>query len=172
MEIRRWRDTELWVTEDGQVWSERLRRFLKQYPHNFGYPTIQWNGPKLIHQLVCECFHGPKPTEKHEVRHVNDPTPTNVHYTNLCWGTRQENAADKRRHGSNMGGGFPGEKNGFAKYTDEQIKQIYRLFHIDKLTRKEIAEKLGLRYGLVVDVINGKCWSSTTKNCLLEEPTI
>lgn len=43
-----------------------------------------------VHQLVCEAFHGPKPTPAHIVLHL-DEDPSNNRPENLRWGTRKEN---------------------------------------------------------------------------------
>lgn len=53
---------------------------------------------KLICQLVCETFHGPRPLGL-EVRHL-DGNSQNDAADNLRWGTHLENAADMRRHGT------------------------------------------------------------------------
>jgi hypothetical protein len=50
-----------------------------------------------VHVQVMTTFVGPRPTTTHEVRHL-DGNEQNNHVSNLCWGTREENAADKRRH--------------------------------------------------------------------------
>jgi hypothetical protein len=52
-----------------------------------------------IHSLVCEAFHGPKPSPKHEVRHL-DGDPLNNTASNLRWGTASENRHDSVRHGT------------------------------------------------------------------------
>ncbi len=80
--------------------------------HPNGYPTacLRGGGRKttlLVHRLVLETFVGPCP-EGMECRHVNDRTPGNVALSNLAWGTVQENADDRRRHGSVASG----ERNG------------------------------------------------------------
>jgi hypothetical protein len=60
-----------------------------------------------VHRLVCEAFHGPPPSEKHIVLHLNEE-PTDNRPENLRWGTRKENqnfpkakAAFKARSGQN-----------------------------------------------------------------------
>jgi hypothetical protein len=43
-----------------------------------------------IHRLVCEAFHGPQPTDKPVVIHL-DEDATNNRPENLKWGTQKEN---------------------------------------------------------------------------------
>ena len=52
------------------------------------YPTKStWFGePCHIHFLVCTAFHGPKPSENHQVAHA-DGCPSNVRSDNLRWAT-------------------------------------------------------------------------------------
>lgn len=52
-----------------------------------------------VHSLICETFHGPRPTSKHEVRHLNG-IRTDNRAENLAWGTRSENMQDALRHGT------------------------------------------------------------------------
>ena len=51
-----------------------------------------------VHRLVALAFHGTPPPE-HEVRHL-DGNPLNNHAHNLTWGTKSENANDRKRHGT------------------------------------------------------------------------
>lgn len=53
-----------------------------------------------VHRLICMVFHGPRPTTKHEVRHLNG-NPTDNRPENLAWGTKSENAFDAVMHGVN-----------------------------------------------------------------------
>lgn len=57
----------------------------------------------FVHRLVCTEFHGPQPTPAHQVAHY-DGVITNNHKSNLRWATPQENADDKRRHGTILKG--------------------------------------------------------------------
>ena len=52
-----------------------------------------------VHALVCEAFHGPKPSPDHEVAHTNGDSMDNS-AGNLRWATRLENVADQIRHGT------------------------------------------------------------------------
>src|SRR5215207_2243798 len=54
---------------------------------------------KRVHELIAEAFIGLPPAEM-EVRHL-DGDPRNNRLTNLCYGTRVENAQDSLQHGTN-----------------------------------------------------------------------
>ena len=53
-----------------------------------------------VHLLVCEAFHGQRPSPSHEARHLNGIEIDN-NAENLMWGTKSENAQDTLRHGNN-----------------------------------------------------------------------
>lgn len=57
---------------------------------------------RYVHQLVCEAFNGERP-EGLETRHL-DGDKTNNTPQNLAWGTTQENAKDRARHGTTRRG--------------------------------------------------------------------
>jgi hypothetical protein len=78
---------------------ERKTFLVKGYRH----VTLNISGKKknfYIHLLVCEAFHGPRPSTIHEVRHLNGD-PFDNRSENLAWGTKKENAQDSIRHGTN-----------------------------------------------------------------------
>lgn len=56
--------------------------------------------PVRFSVVVCAAFHGPRP-EGMEVRHL-DGNSLNDSASNLIWGTPKDNAADSRRHGTNV----------------------------------------------------------------------
>ena len=71
-----------------------------QHLHQFplgkrGYPAVSINGKKhYVHTLMASAFHGPRP-EGHIVRHLDD-VPTNNVVTNIAYGTRHQNALDRK----------------------------------------------------------------------------
>lgn len=72
-------------------------------PAKSGYKTVQLmiDGRfKLVyvHRLIAEVFLGPPPSRSHLVRHL-DGDRHNNDVSNLRWGTAQENADDRERHG-------------------------------------------------------------------------
>jgi hypothetical protein len=74
------------------------------------------------HVLVCEAFHGPRPSEHHEAAHW-DGVRTNNSESNLRWATPKENAADRKRHGRDN----RGNQHGCAKLTTNDVFEIRRL---------------------------------------------
>lgn len=101
-------DCDYEVSRDGRVyslsgWRGQPRRELAQSLNSHGYPRVcvMRSGKKarlLVHSLVAAAFLPPRPSIAHEVRHLDGDRTNNV-ASNLAWGTRAENAADRARHG-------------------------------------------------------------------------
>lgn len=98
------------VEPNGDVYSKDSNwrgygpRLMKPDLNSHGYSRVRLtiNGKRkvyLVHKLVAEKYLGPKPTPAHEVRHL-DGNRQNNSVSNLCWGTRKENAADRTKHGN------------------------------------------------------------------------
>jgi len=81
---------------------------LAQQTTSKGYKTVSAmlsNGksrPVGVHQLVADAFHGPRP-DGLVVRHLNG-VPSDNAPGNLKYGTDAENADDRKRHGTYLGG--------------------------------------------------------------------
>lgn len=125
-------------------------RILKPHP-TVGYPSIVLcrYGVCLttyIHRLVCEAFHGP--SNGRDVAHW-DGGRTNNHASNLRWATREENMADKVRHGTQP----RGDDLWFTKVTNEAVDAMRN----DVLkTHHEWASELGVSVSLIGLIKSGK----------------
>jgi hypothetical protein len=97
------------ITHDGRVfstahnWRGYGRREMMQQPNAHGYPSVRLTleGKRTriaVHRLVASRFLPPRPSLKHEVRHLNGDKTDN-RASNLAWGTAKENAADREAHG-------------------------------------------------------------------------
>lgn len=176
------------VDTGGTVWSRRLRgvdRYigwhpLTTYPDKKGYLRVQLccQGVRKfisVHCLVLFAFTGPRPFEKAQARHLDDDN-TNNRLSNLCWGTQSENMQDLKRNGR-----FPsriGERNAAAILTEDQVREIRRLYvprhlrtatNVDRkgkrsreeylrYSKKNLAKMFNVSVPCIDFVISGKHW--------------
>lgn len=95
--------------------------------------------------IVCEAFHGPRPTPEHKAAH-NDGVPWHNHKDNLRWATQKENLADMVRHGTNG-----------RKLTNEQVAYIrttYKPHH----NGKSLAAELNVSLNTIMQVVKQHTW--------------
>lgn len=92
----------------GNIWSANSRwmawRMLKPSKDTHGYLKLKIKRDGRLrktacHKMVTLAYHGEKPTPQHEIRHL-DGSRTNNLPGNLCWGTKSENARDRKTHGT------------------------------------------------------------------------
>ncbi len=101
-----------------------------------------------VHSLVCEAFHGkPKGGKGLHVRHLNGNSMDN-RPCNLAYGTPQENWEDKILTNT----ATIGEKNGRAKLSNKQRREVYDLY-AEGCSQKKIAERFGVTQGAVSKII-------------------
>ena len=76
------------ITEDGQVWSYKRKRFLKSFNNGFGYLKVNLclkghNKKYFIHRLVAETYI-PNPDNLQYINHI-DEDKYNCNVSNLEW---------------------------------------------------------------------------------------
>lgn len=106
----------------------------------------------LVHRLVLEVFVGPCPPGM-ECRHFPDHDPTNNRLSNLSWGTKAENMADKLVHGTDN----RGERNCRAVLTASKVRQIREQRRLGK-QYKELGRRFGVSIGLISMIVNRQIW--------------
>jgi len=146
------------IMTDGRIRS-RYGRWLKGACHPEGYRSFDLQVAGRVrkfyfHAVVCEAFHGPRPTPKHEVRHL-DGDPTNNAAWNLAWGTKKENAADMVRHGRSTFG----NKQWLAKLNREAVRDIRTRYAAGEVRMPQLAAEYGVRRETIKAVIQGRTWS-------------
>lgn len=104
----------------------------------------------IVHRIVCLTFHGPAPAPGMHVRHI-DGNPANNAASNLAWGTVAENAADRRKHGTQRIGG----RHQFAIFTDQQADEIRQIAATGVGTR-ELSVRYGCSRGTIRNIITGR----------------
>lgn len=114
-------------------------------------PTVRGRNKKIyVHRLVLEAFVGPCP-EGMECRHLNG-NPKDNRLVNLCWGTRKENQADRRLHGT----AGTGEQHSQAKLTEMAVREI-------RCTKgrgsgNALARKFGVAPSVISRIRKGLLW--------------
>jgi hypothetical protein len=106
-----------------------------------------------VHVLVCRAFWGDRPSEDHEVRHLNGHRIDN-RAVNLAWATHAENSADMRAHGTSQWGG----KNCKAKLNQGQVAEIRALWATGEHTQLQLAERFGVQNTQISHIVRGKQW--------------
>ena len=103
------------VLPDGRVfslasnWRGQGKRLMKQDLNRDGYPCVRLtiDGKRMrfkVHSLVAGNFLPRCPANHYEICHI-DGNKENNRASNLRWGTRKDNAADRERHGRTSRGG-------------------------------------------------------------------
>lgn len=131
-------------------------RVLRPYNSRSGRPCVRIGGKSLyVHTLVATSFLGPRPPGA-ECRHL-DGVKTNNRFTNLLWGTRAENEADRAAHGVTN----RGERCGRAKLVAGDVLEVLRRYDSGELP-SVIALDLGVSVGTVYRITHGLRWGWLT----------
>jgi hypothetical protein len=134
------------VSSDGNVWSDRVGWALRKDPHwRTGHPrVVLYAGGErtrfYVHRLVAMAFvHNPAPSEKGFVLHLNGKSD-DCRAENLAWGTRVENAAHARSHGTVA----TGVRNGRGRIADEDVIRLRECPNFQTLDL--LSRELGISY--------------------------
>lgn len=131
-------------------------RMLAGGPHIGGYRTIhlyRHDGTRrstLLHIVVAEAFHGPKPFPEAEVRHL-DGDQTNCRADNVAWDSRVANEADKALHGTLR----RGEETPQAKLTESDVIQIRAR---QGELQQTLADEFGCTFSNISAIQRRKSW--------------
>lgn len=156
------------ISKSGELWSNHNNRhgagseWKKMKPllatmgvNQYYFVHLCKNGKmkrKSIHSLVLLAFIGPRPGG-HDVRHMNGNGLDN-RLENLKYGTRTENVADARAHGTTA----RGETHGAAKLTTENVREI-RSLRESGLSQYKIAARFNVARESVRDILARKNWA-------------
>lgn len=119
---------------------------------------------RTVHSMVCEAFHGRRPTPEHEAAHGNGVRDDN-RSDNLRWATYDENREDMKLHGT-----WPvGEKHPRAGLTAEQVAAIREhcasvgagRLRIPRGTRQKLAKQYGVSLHVIKDILGGRSWTGS-----------
>lgn len=128
-----------------------------------GYPSVNLrknnaSRTSYVHELVLCAFVGPRP-EGFFCCH-GPLGCLNNHVSNLRWGTPADNAADRKRDGTEN----TGSRNGMAKLDEPKVREILLLIDAG-LHDKDVAAAYNVHYMQVSRIRRGKTWRHLTNTC-------
>lgn len=143
----------------GQVWSVKSSKLLKS-GFVSGYPMVVLckdgaHKDFYVHRLVLLAFVGPPP-KGHECNHKNG-TKTDNRPENLEWVLPSENikhSIEVLGH-SRTGSDGPG-----AKLTEDDVREIRRLYKTGKWNQYELANIFGVSQPAVSNIVRRTAWAS------------
>lgn len=122
-----------------------------------GYLMVTLTGPGrprryvCVHTLVLAAFRGPVPRGK-ECCHGNGVRSDN-RLANLRYGTRSENAQDRKQNGVPW---LKGEQCGSAKLTEADVKWIRA--HEAEVSMRKMGKRFGVAHGTIKSVLTRETW--------------
>jgi len=140
------------VTDRGRVYRAATGKTVR--PQTRGsYLRVRLFGPcerwhwVPVHVVVLTTFVGPRPSKRHHGAHKNGRRTHNW-LSNLAWKTPKQNEADKRKHGTQKGGGA------YRATSTRTVKRI-RARHAAGESFSRIARRYGLHRHSVARIVRG-----------------
>lgn len=121
------------------------------------YPQVNIGGVKYVHRLVALAFLS-NPERKREVNHKNGNKHDN-RIENLEWATPSENIS----HAYNTNLNHTGQNHVHARLSEDDIKEIAKLYETTDLLQREIAAQFGVTQPHISDILKGDRWKRVTK---------
>lgn len=112
----------------------------------------------MAHRIAYALTRGPIPHGA-VICHTCDYRPC-CNPSHLFLGTIADNNADMYQKGRNPCA--PGERNGSAKLTDDQVRQILNRYESKNISTAELAREYGVHEGSVQSLLRGQSWKHIT----------
>lgn len=146
----------------GRTYEKPERLMVMQTVHR-GYqivgltPERGISHPHKAHHLVLNAFSGLR-GEAQECRHLNGD-PSDNRLANLIWGSKQENADDKRAHGTMM----DGRTHPLAKLDTAKVVSIREMWAAGE-SCSTIAKEFGISTTTALQAAHGQRWKFVPLN--------
>ena len=140
------------VNIKGRILKPKLTK-LGYYEHGLSNGKRRDMTSVRVNRLVAEAFI-PNPENKPQVHHI-DHNKLNNCVENLRWVTCRENIQAEVDDGRGWGNFKTGISHHNAKFTDEQILEMFKLER-KGLKRSEIADKIGCSRGYVTEILKDR----------------
>lgn len=147
--VRKVRGVDYWASLDGEIINKH-GEVLSTPENGRGYPVVDIGGKtQSAHRIVLRTWKG-DPPPGYQGAH-EDGNKSNNRITNLAWKSALDNAADKRRHGTQpYGSQIP-----MAKLDEAQVRAIKGM---PDQTANEVARLFGVSPKTIRDIRYGRTW--------------
>jgi hypothetical protein len=139
---------------EGSGWTDHAGYKITYWAKRDGGDGKEWRA----HRRVWVEHFGPIPDGLVICHRCDNPPCVNIDH--LFLGTRADNNADrdsKGRQGVGYQAGSPGERNGAAKLSSDDVLAIRERVRLGE-TQISVAQSYGIRQSQVSRIINGKRW--------------
>jgi len=127
-------------------------------PRGYLYATLYLHGKQTthrIHHLVADAFLPAKGPTDTVVRHLNDNKLDNC-VENLARGTYSDNRLDSVRNGTGVRA--RGTEHGSAKLTEDDVREIRRLYATGEFSYRELGLRFGVNQSAIGKIVSRKTW--------------
>ena len=121
------------------------------------YPPYKTNRTYSMHRLLLASFNPIDGMEDLYVNHI-DGNKSNNELSNLEWCTPSENL----KHAYNLGlaKGLSGDDSPYSTISSKDVHRACEMYETSNFTIQEIADILGVRKSVIVNIVTGNSWVS------------
>lgn len=107
------------------------------------------------HRHICRIVHGAPPDEAYDAAHTcGNGHAACVNDRHIYWATRAQNLMDRVAHGTVN----QGERNGFAKLSEAQAREIWALRDSGSI-QADVADRFGVSRRLIGNIWARRAWA-------------
>jgi hypothetical protein len=149
-------EKQAWIEEAAQAADDECREWPWGRNHA-GYGRLKVSGKtRGTHSIVCAMVNGPRPDGMQAAHSCGRPACCNG--THLRWDTLEGNQADRVGHGTSN----RGERNGRAKLSIGQVKEIRFRYAAGGQTHRGLASEYGVSHLVIGQILRGQLWAHVT----------